>query len=68
MIPVNSSRFKHMGFEPAHQGSSLGKLHVIFADGTQGYYEDVPIERFRLVRDDPKSKGAALHQEIISEG
>lgn len=68
MIPVQSSRFTEWGWQPTDPEMTKGNLYVTFSDGTQGFYEGVPLDVFREGRDSAPSKGSFLHSAIIQQG
>lgn len=68
MIPVQSSNLSQIGWQPNPDDQSVGSLFVVFSDGTGGYYQGVPLDVFREMRDGATSKGSFLHTHIIKQG
>lgn len=68
MIPVQSSNLLEIGWAPSNDAQTEGDLHVTFTDGSGGFYQGVPLDVFREMRDGATSKGSFLHTHIIKQG
>ena len=67
MLPVTSSNILEIGFQPTEDNDTVGQFYVTFRNGSMGYYDGVPIDIFRQVRDAP-SKGKALNELVKKQG